>query len=860
MQVKMPMMESTILFLVHRLYTDDIDDPLIKHVAYQSVIDAVGGEKDFVQMIVNAIDPRVLALQGKMITVERLDSIRLSQSQESNPWPHSGGGYCDFITDSRDTGYWRGYVGQASILSHRISQHCRAIRGGKNDALHYHIITKPSAAGHRYGNFIRLWTVDFPICTPTSTKEVFENILEMAFTRAFQTLSPSILEKYFGPCPEGSYSNLGLNVIPPLMQGRELAPTVRGKYADLLGYSSDPEISEWPSIRAKQKLRSKASEKSLVEAQRQPRLNHQENIHALYDAIKIVDGLSNIRPWPSKDKVYWAPLETTLPPFEINVWFAEKSTFLLNESCTDLDIAIPIGTVAAFIGIVLDSIPTHTYGTISLPWGLRESGFTDANSLIWFANFQKYKLIPDTFRVSTARDEEVKFLSKMTQELLMRSNLRVILLCGDIAEQAALREQDLENNFILDLQGCRYEAWLRIQGNEMERIFVRSPAPLLKLWSNKGPASVRIGTLFRFVSAITNTRLSTTFFESALTVALIIRGWDDERFKRIEPLQPELEKINPALRIWLERLGFREDDHVRRLTEYASGSLRLGLLVLMNMLPRKARGEPRKIPQSKEKRRGVVSEQTKMNVRSLLEELQQGNDMKLSDNLSSTEDTTLPEEDMITEAIEHGSVNTTDFDPENGSVMIEKSLKRTHKTSEVSQMAYGRTLKLLIGYNLKGHESRKGEVSTYQFNVQHVTFRIHKAPPNHTTFFVKAEVAPVDEKHSDFYATKARDSDPGIRFGFRVSLRDEKGQEFFVGHAHSSTWQAIAIANSFVDGLEGDTLEEICQRRRRFIFIDKRVQRVPSELRPFVNGAYRDDENKVVRFNSAFATAPKGVV
>ena len=66
----MPEMVSIILSLVQKLYREEIKDPLIEHVAYQSVIDAVGGEKDFTQMALNAIDPRVLALQGKIITVE----------------------------------------------------------------------------------------------------------------------------------------------------------------------------------------------------------------------------------------------------------------------------------------------------------------------------------------------------------------------------------------------------------------------------------------------------------------------------------------------------------------------------------------------------------------------------------------------------------------------------------------------------------------------------------------------------------------------------------------------------------------------------------------------------------------------
>jgi hypothetical protein len=66
----MPEMEPVILSLVQKLHRQEIKDPLIEHLGYQSVIDAVGGEKVFTEMALNAIDPRILALQGKIITVE----------------------------------------------------------------------------------------------------------------------------------------------------------------------------------------------------------------------------------------------------------------------------------------------------------------------------------------------------------------------------------------------------------------------------------------------------------------------------------------------------------------------------------------------------------------------------------------------------------------------------------------------------------------------------------------------------------------------------------------------------------------------------------------------------------------------
>ncbi|CAG8101590.1 unnamed protein product [Penicillium olsonii] len=869
-QVKIPEMRPLIQGLVHKLYRREIKDHLIDHLPYPSIIDAVGGENCFTQMALNSIEPRVLALQGKMVTVEMLERICTSQMQEPDPWPHFDGGYCDFITDRRDEGYWRGYVGQASILATRISQHCSAIRTGRNDTLHYHIVTSPSAAGYRYSNFIRLWVIRFPVSTEAATKEAFQNILEMSFTRVFQTLAPSVLEQYFGPCPEGSYSTLGLNIVPPLTQGRELSPRVRGEFTKLLENSSDLEIRGWPGTRAQQKHRPRTSAKILMDTQKRPRLTAEDNILALFNAVQRTRELAKMNMWPSchKETIPWVPLENNNQPLDLRAWFENTSNRIMGIPCFNNDLAAPVGTTEASVGILMDSVPSHTYGEISLPWGLRESGFTETNSLIWVANFQKYKLVPGSFQVSMTPEAATNLFTEVAQELIARSSLRLILLCGRLAEKLSLTEQDLQNNFTLDLQGVSYECWLRLKNNAIERIFVRSPAPLIKLWSNKGSAAVKISTLFRFVSAVSQIKLSTSFYESALTVALVIRGWDDERSGRINPLSPELEKINLTLRIWLGRSGFQEDDDLRSLSESAGGSLRLGMLILLLIAPRFLGIQGlRKIPQSKFKQRGVIPPDTIQRVRLLKEKIQEGltsvhqsggGQVSIASHTSAlTEETLLMDGDLMADVLEHDSIATSQSDTEEQIPTIDQQPKKKPEITEINRMAFRKGLQLLIGYHFKGHETRKGEVSTYQFNVQHTTFRVHRAPPNHTLFFLRAEIAPIGERHPQAYATEASENDPGIRFGFRVSLRDNEGEESFVGYANSSTWQAIAIANSFVDGLDGDSFEEICRRKRRFVYVDKRLKNVSPELQLFMNGAYRDDQNNVVRYNSAFPKESK---
>lgn len=67
---------------------------------------------------------------------------------------------------------------------------------------------------------------------------------------AFQSLALGILAKTFG---QAVYSGTGLNVVPPLLQGISLAPTVRHSYSFQLGHSPDLEIRNWPQFRAKKR-------------------------------------------------------------------------------------------------------------------------------------------------------------------------------------------------------------------------------------------------------------------------------------------------------------------------------------------------------------------------------------------------------------------------------------------------------------------------------------------------------------------------------------------------------------------------------------------------------------------------------
>lgn len=436
--------------------------------------------------------------------------------------------------------------------------------------------------------------------------------------------------------------------------------------------------------------------------------------------------------------------------------------------------------------------------------------------------------------------------------------MKVIILCGAMTEQVVLADRQDTDSLTLNLQGLDFKVWIDRRGQAIKHIFIRSPALLVKLWTNQGPLAQKIAVLFRLVAAITNLNLHPSFYQSAITVALLVRGWSGEKNQELQPLEPDFDGIDPSLVIWLKKHGFTENGDIRRLADCAGGSLRLGMLALNHALPRNPRDPSfslRCIPQSQIVRRGIISPEFMRNVRTLLDEMKTKKTqlMALTQEESVAVDVTEEEHllgesviDELCEAINYGG--STEEPP---LTVYEKDTSLVAGCSMESKpykMTFRKQCELLNGSFYKGSEFKQGSYSNYQFNIQHTTFRVDHAPPCQEKFFIKTEIAPVGEQHPNKYAEYAAQEDPAIRLAIRVSLRDENGEELFSQYPASSSWQATAIANSLFDQLAGHELEDICLRRVRYVFIDKRLSNVPQVLEPFRNGAYRDDDGHVVTF------------
>lgn len=113
-------------------------------------------------------------------------------------------------------------------------------------------------------------------------------------------------------------------------------------------------------------------------------------------------------------------------------------------------------------------------------------------------------------------------------------------------------------------------------------------------------------------------------------------------------------------------------------------------------------------------------------------------------------------------------------------------------------MAYRKTLKLLIGYYLKGHETDKHKVRTYQFNIQNVTLRIHQSPPSQPMFFLSKSRLPqsANETKMPMLPTPQIVTQKHVLlFEFLYEMVKDRGS---FEAMRSPTWQVIAIANSVV--------------------------------------------------------------
>ncbi|KAL7946634.1 hypothetical protein V8C42DRAFT_292343 [Trichoderma barbatum] len=217
---------------------------------YQGAIEAHGDAETVVETLFATIRPEIKCLQGKVVSAAALADIAMAQGKGGD-WSYPVG-YASFVTDQRNSGYLRVYVGQCNAPRRRIySQHMQSILQGSYETLHYFILWLGN--GHRSANFIKLW--EFPASQIFDEwYQIQSNLLEAIFCKALFTHHGALEPTTPGTDNiDSTCHSYGSNIMTPLLQGRMLPTMMRLRSNAAVVNSPDPQIRHWASFRPAQK-------------------------------------------------------------------------------------------------------------------------------------------------------------------------------------------------------------------------------------------------------------------------------------------------------------------------------------------------------------------------------------------------------------------------------------------------------------------------------------------------------------------------------------------------------------------------------------------------------------------------------
>lgn len=502
----------------------------------------------------------------------RLHLIKCGQASVNDyeSWP-SNSGYLDFLTDSRNLDYWRPYVGQTVTPLARITRHIQTMKIGDKTSLHYYVFNNVPES--RCWNFVRLWTINTNSGENTNASSetrnhLLSNILEMTFCRAFQSLPALVLEAFFGRLPDCEYSNLGLNVLPPLYQGciQTQALALRGHYRDFWKASPDPEIRSWPAFRRAQLNRNWV-----------PNCGAKDHEQAIEAFLKCSD-LNGLHFDGTK------PPEVS-EPFDIDEELAALSTQIDPVKA----LIPPVGSIHARLGVMWDPCSLAKSKRVRqthMPWGMENAGLGSTNTLVWTPTLGTDDLQNATSTQSASDLLVDNNFMRFNRKLLAASALRVVLVCGRRVEKHLqnLLHAALSPVYILRLSTYEIPTYLQVCESNILRIFFVSPSPWINWTGSKLIQAKELREILKFAAHITKTDgIRYDFYESSGIVVRFIDDYISE--KQLGSSRITSSSLPVDYRRFLYNTGFDTDESIRNL-ERAAGTLLTGMVMLINLLRR----------------------------------------------------------------------------------------------------------------------------------------------------------------------------------------------------------------------------------------------------------------------------------
>lgn len=514
----------------------------------------------------------------------RIRNLQYDDEQDlSRRWPEQTG-YLDFITDVRDPDYIRYYHGQSETVIFRIADHLVKICRGKFETLHHYVLQL--GQGHRRATMIRVWTIPQKLLhyeteeLTTLCVKLLKNFLEMLFCGAFRSLPIETLVEYFGQTftSQDQYSGLGLNVLPPLLQSKEMGIMSRSLHRARLLKSQDPEIQSWDKIRSRQ-----VSSTTSTQRLKPLRSTQKATLEELLTPV-----VCGIRPtMQGHDFIRMLQESQTLPDADFSIANEFQMRFPGGES----PYSMPVGSLIAPIGVVLDNMSINPRTSrAEWPWILTTAGLSTEVALSWTYNHTSFGVL-DSSTLNSVQDS-TNLCSEFSKALIENSGLKVILLCGRLSEQAITTSLSLTEPQVLQLRGQVVRIWVRdrtIQKHMPCQTLVSMPEPFAIGMRDQWSEIHKFGEVLKLASVLTSLHLDCHFFERNLAFTRVYRQAALEKLHRSAVKKMVVENLDAGLRAFLFRKGFESEDDLKEL-EQISGSLSRSICMLGHCFPKKPRG------------------------------------------------------------------------------------------------------------------------------------------------------------------------------------------------------------------------------------------------------------------------------
>lgn len=467
-------------------------------------------------------------------------------------------------------------------------------------------------------NFLKLWSIYDIDSLDGESAVIFPNILEMSFSVAFQSLPLDAVMNFYGLNPK-EYSNMGLNVLPPLLQGINLQSHIRQVYTTPVADSLDPQIRSWPTFR----------EENRVPDTTVQRWSGSHNMTTWRDYIQLFQSVVANEIRFAGSNVFEGPTTSiTSGTGSMGYILAQEQLSAAISQITreEIHLSYPIGDLTSQIGVIISTCAIDVDDKEKhVPWGIRESGFDESSCLLWFADPRKRSFA----RLTPTESSDIEdALVRFNKQVICDSALKLIILDGKGTSKYILPgiPPDSLNHFQIPLYCGKVCGFFEREHGKLKRVYFECPSSLLSLWANPGPSAQRIAEIFKFAAALTGTHgIRPYFCNTASAVYHILRIYSEENNGAAIMTESD---VNPIIQAFLYRKGFRTSEDIRCLAE-TGGTLSRGLLLLLFGLRRKpsefANARPLELSTTNIHRKGVFTKDQLEKAASLVEAVQPTN-------------------------------------------------------------------------------------------------------------------------------------------------------------------------------------------------------------------------------------------